>query len=343
MNIEDIDFVVTWVDGNDPEWRKAKNKAKGLTECDDRDSRYREWNVLKYWFRGVEKYASWVHKIYFVTCGHYPSWLNLDHPKLQFVTHQDFIPEKYLPTFSCRAIEFNLHRIAGLSERFVYFNDDMFLTNYVDATDFFKDGLPCDTAILDAQGPIAIGRNGERLETAQIYSSLFYNTAIINRNFTKKKSIRDNWLRWFSPTYGFSSLRTLLLYPWKIFTGFKNSHLPYSYLKTTYEKVWSAEGEVLDRACMHKFRDPIDVSSRLLSYWQIAEGLFAPRSPQIGIHAYLCNDNNANDAVFDVIKNRRYKMICVNDEYSGSNFENVKKRLIGSFENILPNKSMFER
>ncbi|MBR6159158.1 MAG: Stealth CR1 domain-containing protein, partial [Lachnospiraceae bacterium] len=122
-----IDFVITWVDGNDPEWRKEKEKYSGKTTGDDREKRYRDWELLRYWFRGVENCAPWVNKIHFVTCGHLPDWLDTGHPKLNIVNHKDYIPEQYLPTFSCRPIELNLHRIPGLSDDFVYFNDDMFL------------------------------------------------------------------------------------------------------------------------------------------------------------------------------------------------------------------------
>lgn len=66
---------------------------------------------LKYWFRGVEKYAPWVHKIYFVTCGQKPDWLNENHDKLVLVNHEDYIPHEYLPTFSSHTIELNFHRI----------------------------------------------------------------------------------------------------------------------------------------------------------------------------------------------------------------------------------------
>lgn len=94
--------------------------------------------ILQYWFRGVEKFAPWVNRIYFVTWGHIPSWLNLSHPKLKVVRHEEFIPTDYLPTFSSHPIELNLHRIKGLSERFVYFNDDTFLIRPVLQEDFFQ-------------------------------------------------------------------------------------------------------------------------------------------------------------------------------------------------------------
>ena len=107
-----IDFVIIWVDGSDPEWRAVKNQyvPKAIGE-DDQEVRYRDWDNLQYWFRGVEKYTPWVNKIHFVTWGHLPKWLNVNHPKLHIVNHKDYIPEEYLPTFNSHTIEMNLHRI----------------------------------------------------------------------------------------------------------------------------------------------------------------------------------------------------------------------------------------
>ena len=106
--------------------------------------RYRDWDTLKYWFRGVEKFAPWVGNIYFVTDDQKPEWLNVDHPKLKWVKHTDFIPKEYLPTFNSHAIFLNLHRIEGISEKFVLWNDDVFLLKDVSPDDFFVNGKPCD-------------------------------------------------------------------------------------------------------------------------------------------------------------------------------------------------------
>ena len=76
------------------------------------------------------------------------SWLNKEHPKLNIVNHKDFIPEKYLPTFNSHAIEWNMHRIPGLAENFVYFNDDMFLIKKVRPEQYFKNDLPVDMLAL---------------------------------------------------------------------------------------------------------------------------------------------------------------------------------------------------
>ena len=121
-----IDFVLPWVDGNDPKWLKEKNKYityKG----DSNINRYRDFDNLKYLFRGIEKYASWVNKIFFVTWGHIPKWLNTNNEKIRIVKHDEFIPKEYLPTFNSNVIELNLHRIQDLSEHFVLFNDDVFI------------------------------------------------------------------------------------------------------------------------------------------------------------------------------------------------------------------------
>ena len=55
-----IDFVVTWVDGNDPAWQRERAKTLGLQELNASGNgvgRYRDWSSFRYWFRAVETYA----------------------------------------------------------------------------------------------------------------------------------------------------------------------------------------------------------------------------------------------------------------------------------------------
>ena len=100
VQMDKIDFVIPWVDGNDPAWIAQRKKYQPDTRDDDGESRYRDWENLQYWFRGVEKFAPWVNKVYFLTWGHVPVWLDTSNPKLQIVRHEDYIPKDYLPTFS---------------------------------------------------------------------------------------------------------------------------------------------------------------------------------------------------------------------------------------------------
>lgn len=114
METAKIDFLITWVDGADPIWHKEKLetlKKQGKTAeemIDNSTSRYRDWDILKYWFRGVEKFAPWVNQIHFVTYGHVPDWLNEKHSKLHIVKHEDFIPQEFRPTFSSHPIEWKV-------------------------------------------------------------------------------------------------------------------------------------------------------------------------------------------------------------------------------------------
>lgn len=140
----EIDFVITWVDGADPAWRKEKAGYAPSAQNDDREERYRDWDLLRYWFRGVEAFAPWARKIHFITWGHLPPWLNTEHPKLHVVRHEDYIPKKFLPVFNSNVLEIYMHKIEGLSEHFVYFNDDMFLIRNVKKELFFHNGKPCD-------------------------------------------------------------------------------------------------------------------------------------------------------------------------------------------------------
>lgn len=348
MNKEkmDIDFVLTWVDGSDPVWlaeKKRFQKDSGRI-VDAGVNRYRDWDNLRYWFRAVEKFAPWVHRIYFVTFGHLPSWLDTDNEKLVIVNHKDYIPKAYLPTFSSRPIDMNFHRIEDLSEHFVYFNDDMFLTAPVEEKDFFIQGLPCDTAILNTPCPGAYARrvSTEKKETITYMAGVF-DMIPVNRHFNKKQTIRQHWTKWLTPKYGTKWLRTLLLMPWDGFPGLMSYHLPYSYLKSTYREVWEKNFDMLDQACRHKFREVTDVNHWVFSYWQLAQGTFAPRNPNIGRFYCLADKKEDNELIFDAVKGQKYKMLCINDSVTGDGFEDIKEQLKAAFETILPEKSAYEK
>lgn len=101
-------------------------------------SRFADNDELKYSLRSLERYAPWVRKVYIVTNGQIPSWLNLDCPRVTIVTHEEIFPNKsHLPTYSSPAIETHLHRIQGLSQRFIYLNDDVFFGKEVWPEDFY--------------------------------------------------------------------------------------------------------------------------------------------------------------------------------------------------------------
>jgi hypothetical protein len=141
-----IDVVYTWVDDSDPVWRAAKDRARGaLARSGDavheqaaNDARYTSRDELRYSLRSLHQYAPWVRNIFLVTAGQRPAWLTTDFPGLRVVDHREiFSDPDALPTFNSHAIESQLHHIRGLSEHFLYLNDDVFLGRPVQPGHFF--------------------------------------------------------------------------------------------------------------------------------------------------------------------------------------------------------------
>lgn len=327
--IKPIDFVIIWVDGNDPEWQAEKRKYQPGGNTDDTIARYRDWDNLQYWFRGVEKYAPWVNKIHFVTWGHLPKWLNVNHPKLHIVKHSDYIPKQYLPTFSSHPIELNLHRIEGLSEHFVYFNDDMFLNAPVKPMDFFKNGKPVDRLILGTVTP-----------NKETTSPVVFNCVrVINSHFNKRRLFKKHFTKLFYPFYGRDGIKTWLLLPFSQFTGFQNDHLPVAYTKSLFEEVWELEGGILEEVTSHRFRSEDDVSQYLYRYWNMAQGNITPCSYR---HGKFFNITSDNKKLFKALSKKKYKMVCCNDGDDIDDFELRKRQLVEVFDKKLPEKSEFE-
>ncbi|RLN26380.1 hypothetical protein BBJ28_00002343 [Nothophytophthora sp. Chile5] len=154
-----IDVVYTWVNGTDPRWKTEKEfwhkhwiasltgqplpvwgeepvAIKGKDDSNS-DNRFRDNEELRYSLRSLEKYAPWIRHIYVVTDGQIPSWLDIESPKLSIVKHREiFANQSHLPVFSSPAIEWSLDNIPGLSDMFLYFNDDVFLGAPVRPEDF---------------------------------------------------------------------------------------------------------------------------------------------------------------------------------------------------------------
>ncbi|TSK13552.1 N-acetylglucosamine-1-phosphotransferase subunits alpha/beta [Bagarius yarrelli] len=102
-------------------------------------SRFEDNEELRYSLRSVERHAPWVRHIFIVTNGQIPSWLNLDNPRVTVVTHEEiFQNQSHLPTFSSPAIETHIHRIPGLSQKFIYLNDDVLFGKDVWPDDFYS-------------------------------------------------------------------------------------------------------------------------------------------------------------------------------------------------------------
>ena len=134
-----MDIVITFVDGSDPLWREDFRRMLDVPVL---EKRYRDWGLLRFFFRGIETHMPFVRKVFLVVArdSQVPAWV--DRGKVDVVLHEQIIPAEYLPTFNSCTIEMFLHRIPGLDERYLYFNDDMFPMQDCTEEDFFPEGHP---------------------------------------------------------------------------------------------------------------------------------------------------------------------------------------------------------
>lgn len=328
----DIDFVVTWVDMNDPKWKADFAKYSGRIDNSKNqysEARFRDYGLLRYWFRGVDKFAPWVRKVHFVTCGQKPEWLDCSNPKLNLVDHKDYIPEKFLPVFNSSLIEIYLHKIPGISDHFVYFNDDFYVTSPLEPARFFTDGLPRDIAAFRYNS--AIGLWSKCLEN---------NVRLINEAFDKKTVIREHYDKWFDPSYGSKSMLTRLLQPYSKFVTLKIPHNAQPYLKSSFEEVWERFGDELDRMSLNRFRSAEDFTQELFRTWQICKGNFVPYNTYTDTKMFplVTKPGQAVRAV----RSGKYKLVCLNDNVHIRNYDKVMSSLEDAFSTLLPEKSSFE-
>ncbi|MFI6448468.1 Stealth CR1 domain-containing protein [Kitasatospora sp. NPDC050543] len=148
--IDDVDFpidaVYTWVDDTDPRWRERRARRAAHAGAGaagpghgTEEQRFRNRDELRYSLRSLAMYAPWIRHVFLVTDDQVPAWLDTAHPGLTLVSHRELFGDPdLLPVFNSRAIESQLHRIEGLGEHFVYFNDDMFLGREVGPGFFFQ-------------------------------------------------------------------------------------------------------------------------------------------------------------------------------------------------------------
>ena len=342
--MEKIDFIILWFDGNDPAWRAEKQKweaLSGIEEMKTDDScsecRYRsDDKMLRYWLRAVEKFAPWVNKVFIISGGQKPDWLNESHPKLRLAYHKDFIPAQYLPTFNSVTIEMNLHRIKDLSEHFVHFCDDMFLLRPLSPEFFFRDGVPVLDANLRYTSLVEYG-NWSRL--------LFNSYCLVNSNFNIGKSIWENRGKWFNlKELGFKRVRrNFACYlanrtlPVNLY-----GHIAVPHLKSTLDEIWERYPEVMHQSSLRKFRSDDQVVQWLLCAWNQAEGRFYPANDRRqGINISISPDNLEHAC--EIIRNQSVPQICVNDTRYNTDPVRSSSEIEKAFEVILPDKSTFEK
>ena len=147
--MQNIDIVIAWVDGNDLELKKKRHKYLTGDDASDAvsDTRFASNNEIYYNIASILKYVPFCRHIYVVADNQRPEFIDefaaqglcaVD--KIRVVDHREIFRgfEEYLPTFNTRSIESMLWNIEGLSEYFIYLNDDFFFNAPAQVEDFLK-------------------------------------------------------------------------------------------------------------------------------------------------------------------------------------------------------------
>lgn len=248
-----IDAVFTWVDGSDPLWLEQKRLlrqklfgAPALPGDADNAARFRDNEELRYALRSLALYAPWINAVHLVTADQRPAWLNS--ATVNLVSHRDIFPDSaLLPVFSNRPIEFCVHRVPGLAERFIYFNDDTLLGRPVTPGDFFlPDGAPL----------LWVLRRGKKsMEKILCLPERAASNAASHASVVARAHmlIRER--------YGFSPPYTM-------------SHFPKAMTRSSAFAMWEAFAEAIATTLKAPFRSSDDLSITMLyPLYALAEGL----------------------------------------------------------------------
>ncbi|MHA1538123.1 MAG: Stealth CR1 domain-containing protein [Alphaproteobacteria bacterium] len=331
-NLSGIDFVVTWVDSSDPKWRKDFEKHKlgepamGL---------YRDMGTLQYLFRSFELFTPWVRKIHFVTCGHTPSWLDVKHPKINIVRHADILPKDALPTFNSGAIDMAIGNIEGLCERFVYFDDDMFMIKPTAEERFFLKGLPKDFF----QVRILFQ---DKLYSHRIHEQM----ALIARSFRCKDVFTWRMIpKVFNWRYGIvANVRTFLsLIVSKTLSSIALYHHPTPYLMINIQEAYREFPDEISKTQRQKFREYDSISDNIFRFWGLINGRFVPSGARDAFYKTISSMTDIDDGIRQAGK-RRYRFVCFNDSdtLSDAEFSYFKERVGEFLHELFPEPSSFE-
>lgn len=341
--MEQIDIVLPWVDDSDPEWKKERDKflPKGITGNSNNSQCFRDWDTLRYVFRGIECYMPWVRNIHFITCGHLPSWLNKNNPKLKIHIHRDYFDAKSaLPTFSSHPIEMNLHNIPGLAEKFIYFNDDTLVVKPIGPERFFIKDKIIDYLVFD------IPRYGwlyDHLRIKEVFGYICRNDiTTINKKYPWNNLAKMRQELFYDISYTKSDkLRNRLLTTLGFYKWIKINHNPQAFLLSNVKKCVEEFNDIVMHTSEHRFRTTEDVNQYLFRFYTLAKGDFIPHYFNDDFCVVLSSVERYNKERSNLFEKT---FVCLNDSsFLKENDYPILKRLVDKdLEEIFPSKSSYE-
>jgi hypothetical protein len=311
-----IDAVYTWVDGSDDAWRERKSAVSAavtgevLNEFATNESRFLSRDELRYSLRSLDMYAGWVRHVYLVTDDQVPSWLDVDNPRITVVDHKDLFGDRgRLPTFNSHAIESQLHHLPGLSEQYLYLNDDVFFGRPVGPGMFFhSNGL---AKFFLSTAKLGLGATGG------------FDRPVMSGGKNNRELVFK----------GFDRTMTN-----------KFKHVPHTQRRDVLLELEERYADEFARTAAHQFRDPGDLSiaASLHHYHAYLTG----RSVE-GRMRYFYADIAAPETagrLRRMLRTRNYDAFCLNDHDSSGLDPVVQQQMLHGFlSRYFPLPSSFEK
>lgn len=295
-----MDAIITYVNNSDRIWLRSYINAthtRNLNTC-----RFRSWGTLKYLLRGIDKYMPFIQNVILIVSGksQVPVWL--DTTKVRVVYHEEFIPEQFLPTFNSCTIEAFFWNISNLSDKVIYFNDDMFPTAPMSEEDFFTENKP---HIKFNTLPFGSSSNMYR---QQCRSGLDMVTTALNL---------PNWQE------------NQIIRPYHITTAFTKDSL------TAIQELCGES--ILQKSSL--LRQKYNVNQYIYAYWHYFTDDYIPDMVH---YKYFEITDKAFTEIVDTINTTEYQMVCLNDSDKLKDYARTRFLLQQCFEKKFQTKSKYE-
>lgn len=270
-----IDFVIPYVDGSDPIWQtrwEAMCVSHGK-KIDKNSVRFRDWGTMRYLFRGIANNASFINQLHLIVqCEtQIPEWLNRE--TVNIVYHDQIIPKQLLPTYNSGTIEMFIHRIPGLSEHFLYGNDDMYIINPTVESDWF-----------DERGYVKLKMGTfDYDQNSRMWYHMLKNSEklccdLLNKTLPTNKVMKSD-----------HSISPMRLDVWK--------------------HVWTYKHEEMIQSCS-PFREAKNMTQEISNFYNYLSGKYVEHDRK---NKYFNFKNKLDIDIHNIITSDKYQCICLND------------------------------
>lgn len=281
----DIDLVIPMVFPADPEWRREYQRFH-IGDA-TKSERFRSWGTEELLVRCCIKFMPWLRRIYILLAqeSQVQEWMkNLAaepqgaiQPEVRTVFHREFMPANMLPCFASPCIEMFLHKIPGLSEYFIYGNDDMFPLSPLQPEDFFRQAEP-DGTLLPCQKI-----------TERVYPpnpNIFQRKCMYQLNMIAERYGKHYTAKWPDTGHIFAAIR-----------------------KSSCEEVWRRHGDEITYYLSPLKRNDRSYNHYIYMLYQHFEGLYVEHRPP----RHYTDHETPTQRLAEIIRDPQAGMVCLND------------------------------